>query len=152
LTGEWSYLLNVEPGKYLVVVNRTNPATEAVPLVTTYFPSSETESGATAVDVADDVEVADIDIQIHRTLTPRYSEVKLMWANGKPASGAYAYLTQSNQAPVLGGVTHTNAEGRARLPGFMGLDYLVLTIELAQEASSKQEDEARSAAYATQER
>lgn len=176
-----SYSLNVEPGKYLIVVSRTNPATEEVPVMTTYFPSSETESGATPLVVADGVEVPNTDIQIHRILTPRYFEVEVVWPNGKPASGAYAYLTQTNQAPIVDSAPHTNADGRARLMGFEGLDYLiwadvgnaprescaravhldpngtitgpiVLTIELGDEACDKQEDEAASAAYATQER
>ena len=176
-----SYSLEVEPGKYLVVVNRTNPATEDVPVVTTYFPSSETESGATAVNVADGVEIRNTDIQIHRTLKPRVFEIEVVWPDGKPASGAYAYLTQTNQEPMVDSAPYTNASGRAQLRGFEGIDYLVwadlgnsprercarathldpnstitgpivLTLELAKGACNKQEDEARSAAYTEQER
>jgi hypothetical protein len=177
-----SYSLNVEPGKYFVVVNRTDPASEDVPVLTTYFPAAETEAGAKGLDIVDGAELTDIDIRIRRTLTPRYFEVQVLLSSGEMAGGSYAYLTQANQAPIVGhGVTHTNAEGRARLTGFEGIDYLlwadlgswpnercaqavhlspdrssespiVMRIELAQSACSKQADEARSAAYATQKR
>jgi len=177
-----SYSLSVEPGKYFVVVNRTNPASESVPVLTTYFPEAESETGATTLGIADGTELTDIDIHIRRILTPRYFEVQVLLPSGKTASGSYAYLTQTNQAPIVGfGVTHTNAEGNARLAGFEGVDYLlwadlgsgpsercaravhfgpdqssagptVMKIELAHDACSKQEEEARSSAYATQKR
>jgi len=177
-----SYSLNVEPGRYFVVVNRTNPATEGVPVVTTYFPTTETEAEAKALDIADGAELTDIDLHIHRTLTPRYFEVQVLLSNGNVATGAHAYLTQMNQAPIAGrGITHTDPAGKARLMGFEGIDYLlwgelgswpnercahavhlapdrpsestiVMRIELTQSGCSKQADEARSAAYAAQKR
>jgi hypothetical protein len=177
-----SYMLNVEPGKYLVVVNRTNPADKDVPVLTTYYPEAETESGATTLEVADDAELTDIDIHVRRTLTPRFFEVQVLGLNGKAASGAYAYMTQTNQAPIVGhAVTHASTEGKVRLEGFEEVDYLlwadlgswpsercaqvvhlgptesvnapiVMKIKLTQSACSKQAEEARSAAYATQKR
>jgi hypothetical protein len=177
-----SYSLTVEPGKYFVVVNRTIPASEGVPVLTTYFPETESETGAKTLDIADGVELTDIDIHIRRTLTPRYFDVQVLLPSGNAASGSYTYLTQTNQAPIVGySVTHTSAEGKARLTGFEGVDYLlwaelgsgpnercakalqlatvqssespvVMRVELAEPACSKQEDEARSFAYATQKR
>jgi hypothetical protein len=174
-----SYSLNVEPGKYFVVVNRTNPASEDVPVLTTYFPAGESEAGAKVLDITDNAEVTDVDIHIGRTLIPRYFDVQAILPSGKPASGSYVYLTQTNRAPIVGyGVTHTNPDGKARLMGFEGIEYLlwadlgsppfercahavrlapdqsssvpiVMKIALAQAACSKQEEEARSAAYAT---
>ena len=177
-----SYSLNVEPWKYFVVVNRSNPATEGVPVLTTYFPATETEAEAKALDLADGVELTNIDIHILRTLTPRYFDVQVLLPNGKVATGAHAYLTQTNEAPMAGrGITFTDAEGKARLMGFEGIDYLlwaelgswpdercaqtvhvgpeppreapiVMLIELTHSPCSKQEDEARSSAYAAQKR
>ena len=176
------YSLDVEPGKYLLVVNRTEPAREYVPVLTTYFPSTENAAEATILNVANYAELADIDIQIHRTLRPRFFQVQVLGPDGKPASGAYAYLTQTNQTEIAGqhGVSHVDAEGSVRLLGFEGLDYLlwadlgswprkqcapvvrlgtgsndqpiVVKVTLGQEACSKQEDEARSAAHAVQSR
>jgi hypothetical protein len=177
-----TYSLNVTPGKYLLVVNRTQPAREDVPVLTTYFPSTENAASATILNVADYADLADIDIQIHRTLRPRFFEVQVLGPDGKPAIGAYAYLTQTNQTEIAGqhGVSHVGADGSVRLFGFEGLDYLlwadlgswprkqcapvvrlgsdsndhprVVKVTLGQEACSKQEDEARSAAYAAQKR
>jgi hypothetical protein len=177
-----SYSLSVEPGKYFVVVNRTIPASEGTPVLTTYFPDAESEAGAKALDIADGVELTDIDIHIRRTLIPRYFEVQVVLPSGKAARGSYTYLTQTNQAPIVGySVTHTSGEGKAHLTGFEGVDYwlwaelgsgpnehcakaahlgpdqssespVVMKIELAHTACSKQADEARSAAYATQKR
>jgi len=175
-----SYSLNVEPGKYFVVINRTNPASDKLPVLTTYFPSAETEGDATTLIVTDYAELTAVNIHIRRSLTPRFFEVQVLEPNGKPASSAYAYLTQTNQAPIVGsGATDANAEGRVRLMGFEGLDYLlwahlgswpsdrcaqvlhldpnqtatapiVMKITLTQAGCSKQAQEARSAAYATQ--
>lgn len=177
-----SYSLDVEPRKYFVVVSRTEPASESVPLLTTYFPAAETEAGATTLDISDDSDLTDIDIHVRRTLTPRSFEVQVLGPNDEPAIGAYAFLTQTNQAPIVGGgVTHANADGKVRLMGFEGLDYLlwadlgsgpsercaqvvhldpnqaaavpiVIKIMLTHAACSKQADEARSAAYASQKR
>lgn len=122
-----SYSLDVEPGKYFVVVNRNDPAREDVPVLTTYFPSTETEAGATPLNVLDHAELTAIDIQIHRILPPHFFEVQVLGTDGEPARGAYVHLTQTNRAPIAGqhGVTHTNSEGRARLLAFKGLDYLL---------------------------
>jgi hypothetical protein len=177
-----SYSLDVKPGKYFIVVNRENPANKNVPFPTTYFPSSETEAGATTLNIDDYSDLTDVNIQIHHVLTPRFFEVQVLGADGKAASGAYAYLTQMDRAPIVGhSVTHMDSEGHARLSGFEGIDYLlwadlgswpnkrcapvlkldrsrfdadpiVLRISLTQDACEKQEDEARSAAYATENR
>jgi hypothetical protein len=176
-----SYSLSLEPGKYFVVVNRTIPASEGIPVLTTYFPEAESEASATTLDITDGTGLTDIDIHIRRTLIPRYFEVQVLLPNDKAAIDSYTYLTQTNQAPIVGySVTHTS-EGKARLTGFEGVDYLlwaelgsgpnercakavhlgldrsnespvVMKIELAHSACSKQEDDARSAAYATQKR
>ena len=171
--------MEVAPGKYFVVVNRNNPANAEVPVLTTYFPSSEDEAGATSFNVADYSLLNGIDIQVHRVLIPRVFDVKVLLGN-KPANGAYVYLTQTNRAPIVGphGVTHTDSEGQARLQGFEGVDYLlwanigswpkkqctpvvpldsqhvqtdpiVVKISLTQDACGEQEREARSTAYAT---
>ena len=174
-----SYSLDVEPGKYFVVVNRDSPANAEVPVVTTYFPSAETEAEATPLNVADSALLGGIDIQVYRVLVPHFFDVRVLLGD-KPAGGAYVYLTQTDRAPIVGphGVTHTYSEGQARLQGFDGVDYLlwadmgssprkqcasvvsldhnhvyagpiVVKISLTQDACSKQEREARSSAYAT---
>jgi hypothetical protein len=174
-----SYSLDVEPGKYLVVINRDNPANAEVPVLTTYFPSAEAEAEATPLNVADSALLGGIDIQVHRVLVPHFFDVHVLLGD-KPAGGAYVYLTQTDRAPIVGphGVTHTDSEGQARLQGFDGVDYLlwadmgswpskqcapvvsldhnhmytdpiVVKISLTQDTCSKQEREARSAAYAT---
>ena len=122
-----SYSLDVEPGKYLVVVNRNAPAREDVPVLTTYFPSTEIEAGATPLNVLDHAELMAIDIQIHRILPTHFFEVQVLGTDGEPAKGAYVHLTQTNRTRIAGqhGVTHTNSEGRARLLAFEGLDYLL---------------------------
>jgi hypothetical protein len=122
------YSLDVEPRKYLLVVNRTQPAREDFPVLTTYFPSTENAADATILNVADYAELADINIQIHRTLRPRFFEVQVLEPDGRPASGACAYLTQVNKEGIAGrhGVSHVDAEGSVRLLGFEGLDYLLL--------------------------
>jgi hypothetical protein len=177
-----SYSLDVEPGTYLIVVNRDEPANSEVPVLTTYFPDSEIEAGATPLNIVDYEIRTGIDIQIHHILKPHPFDVQVLGNDGRPAN-AYIYLTQTNRAPIVGphGVTHTDAQGRGRLVGFEGVDYLlwakisswpyeqcapvvtldhkhsyaeiiVVKISLMQEACGKQEDEARSAAYASQPR
>jgi hypothetical protein len=178
-----SYSLDVEPGKYFVVVNRNHPAREDVPVLTTYFPSTEIEAEAKALNIPDHAELTAIDIRIHRILTPHFFKVQVLGTDGEPATGAYAYLTQTNRTGIVGphGVTHTNSDGLANLLAFEGLDYflwadlgswpskqcapvanldgshsdaepIVVRISLSQDACSKQEREARSAARATQNR
>lgn len=124
-----SYSLDVEPGKYFVVVNRYYPATEDVPILTTYFPSAETESGARSLRIVDHTLLTGIDIRIHRVLTPRLFDVQVLSEDGKPASEAYAYLTQTDRVPIAGSdggvITHADSGGRARLLGFEGIDYLL---------------------------
>jgi len=58
-------------------------------------------------------------LQIHRILTPHFFDVQVLGTDGKPASGAYAYLTQTNRAGIAGqhGATHTNSEGRGSPSG-----------------------------------
>ncbi len=177
-----TYSLSVEPGKYFVVVNREIPASEWVPVLTTYFPDTESETAAKTLEIADGTELTDIDIHVRRTLIRRYFEVQVLLPSGKVAPDSYTYLTQTNQAPIVGySITHTGVEGKARLTGFEGVDYLlwaelgsgptercakavhlnpaqpsespiVMKIELAQPACSKQAEDARSVAYATQRR
>lgn len=177
-----AYALDVEPGNYFVVVNRTNPATEGTPVLTTYYPPAEEESGATPLSVADFSDLIGIDIQIHRTLRPHRFEVQVLWPDGKPVKGAHVFLTQTNQAPIAaGGISYVDADGWASLVAFEGMDYIlwaqlgswpsercapvvnldrnrsdaepiVTRITLDHEACSKQADEARSAAYTMQSR
>ena len=178
-----SYTFDLDPGIYFVVVNRISAATEDVPVLTTYFPSSEVESGATPLKIDDYTNLTGINLHINRTLTPIYINLQVFRSTGEPAAGAYAYLTQTNQAGLAGehGVTHLDSAGRARLFGFEGVEYLVwaasgswpseqcapiirldrshprtepivMTISMKQAACSKQEEEARAAAYATQAR
>jgi len=123
-----TYSLYVKPGKYFIVVNYEEPATDDVPVLTTYFPSAESEAGATPRSVADYDEIKGIDIQIHRVLKPRFFDVQVLDAEGKPAVGAYVFLTQKDREDIAGkccGVINVDSQGRAQLLAFEDLDYLL---------------------------
>jgi hypothetical protein len=123
-----TYSLDVKPGKYFIVVSYEEGATDDVPVLTTYFPSSESEAGATPINIVDYDEIHGIDIQIHRVLKPRFFDVQVLNANGKPATSAYVFLTETDREQIAGnccGVTQVDSQGRARLLAFEGLDYLL---------------------------
>jgi hypothetical protein len=123
-----TYSLYVKPGKYLIVVNYDEPATDRVPLLTTYYPSAESEGDATPITVVDYDEIKGIDIQIHRVLKPRFFDVQVLGAEGKPAVGAYVFLTQKDREDIAGnccGVIKVDSQGRAKLLAFEELDYLL---------------------------
>jgi hypothetical protein len=125
-----TYLLYVEPGTYFIVVNYEESATDEVPVLTTYFPSAESEGGATPISVADYDEIKGIDIRIHRVLKPRSFDVQVLDAEGKPAVGAYVFLTQKDRESIAGkccGVINVDSQGRAQLLAFEDLDYLLWT-------------------------
>lgn len=129
LTGkDGTYSLYVKPGKYFVAVNYDEPATDDVPVLTTYFPSTESEAGANPITVADFDEIKGIDIQIHRVLKPRFFNVQVLDPEGRPAVGAYVFLTQKDREDIAGkccGITNVDSQGRAKLSAFEGLDYLL---------------------------
>lgn len=129
LTGDdGSFSLDVDPGKYFVVANFDWPATQSVPVLTTYYPSAETESAATAVTVTAGQTAASIDIHVKRVLTPKYIDVTVQGPDGNPAPKADAYLTQVNQASVAGndsGTTYVDKSAKAHLLYFDGVDYLL---------------------------
>lgn len=123
-----TYSLYVEPGKYFIVVNYDEPATGDVPVLTTYYPSGESEAGATPITVVDYDETKGIDIQVHRVLKPRFFSVQVLYADGKPAVGAYVFLTQKDREGEAGsGLAYVDSEGRAQLPAFENPDYLLWT-------------------------
>jgi hypothetical protein len=123
-----TYSLYVKPGKYFIVASYEEGATDDVPVLTTYFPSAESEAGATPISVADYDEIKGIDIQIHRVLQTRFFNVQVLDAEGKPAIGAYVFLTQRDREDIAGeccGVINVDSQGRAQLLAFEGLDYLL---------------------------
>jgi hypothetical protein len=123
-----AYSLYVKPGTYFIVVNYDEPATDDVPVLTTYFPSAESEQGATPIAVADYDEIKGIDIQIHRVLKPQFFNVQVLDAKSNPAVGAYFYPTQTDREGIAGkccGVLNVDSQGRAQLLAFEGLDYLL---------------------------
>jgi hypothetical protein len=174
-----SYSLDVKPGKYFVVVNRDNPANAEVPVVTTYFPSAEAETEATPLNVADYTLLGGINIQAHRVLIPHFFDVRVLLGDKPAGGAyIYLTQTDREPIVGPHGVTHTDSEGQARVQGFDGIEYLlwadmgswprkqcapvvsldhnhtysdpiIVKISLTQDACSKQEREARSAAYAT---
>ena len=125
---EGEFSLDVPPGKYFVVANYDWPATENAPVLTTYFPSSENEAGAKAVELKNNAKVKGIDIKVTRVLAPKSIDVLVTGPDGKPLPTGDAYLTQVNQAGVAGsdsGPTYADKTGHVKLLGFEGIDYLL---------------------------
>lgn len=134
LTGDdGSFTLQVPPGKYFVVANYDWPATESAPVLTSYYagggtPAAETEAGAKGVEVKANATVRGIDIHVTKALVPKYFDVVVVDAEGKPSTTGTAFLTQVNQAGVAGndsGATFLDKNGHAKLLGFEGVDYLL---------------------------
>lgn len=123
-----TFTLQVPPGKFFIVANYDWPATESAPVLTTYYPSSENEAGAKAVEVKANATAKGIDIHVTRVLTPVYIDVVVTGADGQPSTTGTAFLTQVNQAGVAGsdsGATFVDKNGHAKLLGFEGIDYLL---------------------------
>jgi hypothetical protein len=123
-----TYSLYVKPGEYFIVVNYDAPATDDVPVLTTFYPSAESEAGATPITVVDYDEIRGIHIQVHRVLKPRFFNVQVLYTDGKPAVGAYVFLTQKDREDIAGkccGVINVDSQGRAQVLAFEGLDYLL---------------------------
>jgi hypothetical protein len=129
LTGDdGSFTLDVPPGRYFIVANYDWPATQNAPVLTTYHPSAENESGAQPVEVKLNQKLKGIDIHVTRVLTPKYFEVVVTGADGAPVPSADAYITQTNQAGIAGsdsGASYVDKNGHVKLMGFVGLDYLL---------------------------
>jgi hypothetical protein len=120
-----TYSLQADPGTYLVAVNKDWPATENVPVPTTYYPSSEQVAGAAQLNLLDDSDLRDVIIKIPRQLVPRYFDVQVLGPEDAPVK-AYVYLNQTGQFSIAGsdkGVTSTDDTGHARLLAFEGIDY-----------------------------
>jgi hypothetical protein len=179
-----TYSLDVPPGRYFIVANYDWPATASAPVLSTYYPGTEDEATAKAIDVKAGSKDKNIDIKITRTLTPKYFQIQITGEDGKPLPSGDAYLTQVNQAGIAGsdsGATYASKDGRVKLTGFEGIDYIVwaengvgakktcaqnitlakgtaappvitLQITMAQPKCRAQEDAARKAAYAMQPR
>jgi hypothetical protein len=179
-----TYSLDVPPGRYFIVANYDWPATGSAPVLSTYYPGVEDEATAKAIDVKAGGKDKNIDIKVTRVLTPRYFQVQITGEDGKPLPSGDAYLTQVNQAGIAGsdsGATYANKDGRVKLMGFEGIDYIVwaengvgakktcaqnvtlakgsaappvitLQITMSQPKCRAQEDAARKAAYAMQPR
>jgi hypothetical protein len=123
-----TFSIDVPPGKYFVVANYDWPATQNAPVLTTYYPGSETESGAKVVEVKVNEKVKNIDIHVTRVLVPKYFDVVVTGADGNPVKSADAYITQVNQAGIAGsdsGASYVDAKGHVKLLGFAGIDYLL---------------------------
>jgi hypothetical protein len=123
-----TFSIDVPPGKYFVVANYDWPATQNAPVLTTYYPAGEAESGAKVVEVKVNEKVKNIDIHVTRVLVPRYFDVLVTGADGNPLKSADAYITQTNQAGIAGsdsGASYVDAKGHVKLLGFVGIDYLL---------------------------
>jgi hypothetical protein len=123
-----TFSLDVPPGKYFIVANYDWPATRNAPVLTTYHPSSENESGAQGVEVKAGAKLRNIDVKVTRVLTLKTFEVLVTGDDGKPVPSADAYITQTNQAGIAGsdsGATYADKSGHVKLTGFVGLDYML---------------------------
>jgi len=123
-----TFSIDVPPGKYFVVANYDWPATQNAPVLTTYYPGSEADSGAKVVEVKANEKVKNIDIHVTRVLVPKYFDVVVTGADGNPVKSADAYITQVNQAGIAGsdsGASYVDAKGHVKLLGFEGIDYLL---------------------------
>jgi hypothetical protein len=179
-----TYSLDVPPGRYFIVANYDWPATVSAPVISTYYPGVEEEASAKAIDVKAGSKDKNIDIKVTRVLTPKTFQIQITGEDGKPLPSGDAYLTQVNQAGIAGsdsGFTNANKDGRVKLMGFEGIDYIVwaengvgakktcaqnitlskaatvppvitLQITMSQPKCRAQEDAARKAAYAMQPR
>lgn len=123
-----TFSIDVPAGKYFVVANYDWPATQNAPVLTTYYPGSEVESGAKVVEVKVNEKVKGIDIHVTRVLVPKTFDVVVTGADGNPVKSADAYITQVNQAGIAGsdsGASYVDAKGHVKLTGFAGIDYLL---------------------------
>jgi Carboxypeptidase regulatory-like domain len=122
-----SYSLNVQPGKYVVVANRTTAATPEAPFLATYYPSVEDRASGTPLNVAESNELTGIDIRMHSALKPFAADVQVLDIGGKPVPQVSVFLTERGRNGPVGVESSTNsdAEGHAHVTGFEDVDYVL---------------------------
>jgi hypothetical protein len=125
-----TFSLDVKPGKYVLVVNRTSPATKAVPMDATYYPSAENRKSAQIVVVADGQTVSGIDIHPLRALHAKHLRVRVVWPDGSPVGEANVMVSETEKPTSIagdddGGVRHTDKDGWATLLAFTGRSYRI---------------------------
>ncbi len=136
---------DIPPGPYLLGINITEPPSTRLPYPRVYYPAAPVRFQAQLIEIAEGQQLTNFDFHLPRPLKEHPIPVIVTFANGQPASGAYAHL-QNPEYPgeeVEGNVEHTDAEGRVTLPGLEGLRYLVraeLKLEHKKEACAEPVD------------
>jgi hypothetical protein len=123
-----TYSLDVKPGRYLIVVNRDHPATKAIPMDATYFPSQERRDLAQMISVADFQTVKEINIHPVRVLSEKHLRVRVIWPDGKPVEDANVNVAEEGNGYAIagddeGGVKHTDKDGWVTLLAYAEKSY-----------------------------
>jgi hypothetical protein len=117
----------VDPGKYIIGFNTFWPPSAEAPYPPTYYPSTQRQSDAKVVAVADKQHVGNLVIKLPPPIPVRTIPVKVVWPDGRPVADANVWLSQLNDPVTTVGtaVSHTALDGSFDLLGLQGIDYIL---------------------------
>jgi hypothetical protein len=117
----------VPPGRYIIGFNTFWVPSPKFPFLPTYYSSTQKQSEAKVVALADRQQVGNLTFKLSQPLIARTISVKVLWPDGSPVADANVWVSQvSDPTQVVGiSVSHTTANGSIDLIGFEGTDYIL---------------------------
>lgn len=117
----------IPPGSYVIGFNTSWPPSAEFPFPPTYYPSTQQQSTAKILVLADKQHISRIVLKLPRRLAARRIPVKVVWPNGKPVADANVWLSEVSDPVTIVGtvVSHTGTDGTFALVGLEGIDYIL---------------------------
>lgn len=119
----------VSEGRYYMALNVAGPPNTDSPYPPTYYPGVQDRARAEVIDVRPGVQRTNADIILPAQLVERDIEVQVLWSDGRPARGGYAYLRSPDHPHAIvgpNGVSPLDADAKVVLKGFQGYTYDVI--------------------------
>lgn len=103
----------VPPGDYLLGVRILGSAGEAVPYPRTYFPGVVSKEEATVLKVKEGERATGLELRLPAQLSEYEVAGTVVWEDGRPAPGAFVYVSLQEEGGV-GGMKPAQADERGR--------------------------------------